>query len=274
MTNQNLNKLSQIVEGKTILVTGANSGIGYAIVSILSNYNCNIILVARNKEKLKKTKSDIKNKRCKAFIRSCDLSCENSVKKLTVNINKQFNGVDILINNAGKSIRRSLSDSLERLHDFRRTMELNYFGAIGLILGFLPNMQEKNKGHIINVLSMGVQFKTPGFAAYVASKAALDTASLSFAAELKNKGIKFSNVYLPLVKTPMISPTKIYKDQKAWTPEQAAELTLSSLVTGKSKATPTMGIIAEVFHTFLPETSLKLMNQYFRKEKKLERNLE
>ena len=152
-------------------------------------------------------------------------------------------------------------------------MELNYFGAIALILGFLPAMRQNQSGHIINILTMGVQFRTPQYSAYIASKSALDAASRCIAAEVQNQGVFFSQVYMPLVKTPMISPTKVYENEESWTPEEAANFILNAMVTKKPAISPTLGKIAEIFHTFIPNSAFVVMNRYFRKRKKQEKTI-
>ena len=263
--------LFQSIAGKHILITGASSGIGKAVAEQLAGSRAVLHLVARNHEKLQSVADSMADSGTQVFIHPCDLSIETDVAKLVESVSAEHGGIDILINNAGRSIRRDVTESFERLHDFRRTMELNYFAAMGLILGFLPTMTQRGYGHVINVLTMGVQVRTPRFAAYVASKSALDAATRSIAGELKGKNLHFTQVYLPLVRTPMIEPTKVYKDMKAWTPEEAAESILGAIVSQDSTVSLAMGKVAELLHFAIPDRALSIVNWFYRREKKMER---
>ena len=263
--------LFQSVDGKHVLITGASSGIGKAVAEYLAGSGAILHLVARNHEKLQLVKEGVSAQGTQVFIHACDLSVEADVSRLVQSIVAEHGGVDILINNAGRSIRRDVTESFERLHDFRRTMELNYFAAMGLILGFLPTMTDRGYGHVINVLTMGVQVRTPRFAAYVASKSALDAATRSIAGELKGRNLHFTQVYLPLVRTPMIEPTKVYRDMKAWTPEEAAEAILGAIVSRDSTVSLAMGKVAELLHFAIPDRALSIVNWFYRREKKMER---
>lgn len=260
------------VAGKHVLITGASSGIGKAVAEALAGSGAILHLVARNQEKLTLVADLVAASGTRVLIHPCDLSQEAEVSRIVQAISDEHGGVDILINNAGRSIRRDVTESFERLHDFRRTMELNYFAAMGLILGFLPSMTQRGYGHVINVLTMGVQVRTPRFAAYVASKSALDAATRSIAGELKGKNLHFTQVYLPLVRTPMIEPTKVYKDMKAWTPEEAADAILGAIVSQDSTVSLAMGKVAELLHFAIPDRALSIVNWFYRREKKLERD--
>jgi len=265
--------LFEVISGKRVLITGASSGIGKSVAEHLAGSNAIVHLVARNEEKLSDVAGYLEEAGTEAFIHTCDLSVESEVSRLVEGLVQTHGGIDILINNAGRSIRRDVTDSFERLHDFRRTMELNYFAAMGLILGFLPGMTDRRYGHVINVLTMGVQVRTPRFAAYVASKSALDAATRSIAGELKGKNLHFTQVYLPLVRTPMIEPTKVYKDMKAWTPEEAAEAILGAIVSRDSTVSLAMGKFAELLHFAVPDRALAIVNWFYRREKKMERDI-
>lgn len=264
--------LFECIAGKHVLITGASSGIGRSVAEYLAGSRATVHLVARNTEKLQEVAGKLTDSGTAVFVHTCDLSIESDVSDLIESIVATHGGVDILVNNAGRSIRRDVTDSFERLHDFRRTMELNYFAAMGLILGFLPTMTQRGYGHVINVLTMGVQVRTPRFAAYVASKSALDAASRSIAGELKGKNLHFTQVYLPLVRTPMIEPTKVYKDMKAWTPEEAAEAILGAVVSKDSTVSLAMGKVAELLHFAVPDRALSIVNWFYRREKRLERD--
>jgi len=139
-------------------------------------------------------------------------------------------GIDYLVNNAGRSIRRSVHLSYDRMHDFERTMTLNYFAAVRMILALVPHMKERRFGHVVNVSSIGVQTAPPRFSAYVASKAALDAFSRVAASETFGDGVTFTTIHMPLVRTPMIRPTRIYDAFPTLSPEDAAQLVVRALV--------------------------------------------
>ena len=181
-----------------------------------------------------------------------DLTDAESAADLCRSVLEQFGGVDVLINNAGRSIRRSLRISEDRFHDFERTMELNYFGALRLIMGFLPSMRKNRGGHIINISSIGVQVGPPRFSAYVASKAALDAFSKCAAPELLGDGIEVTTVYMPLVKTEMIAPTRLYESFSAITPAQAADLICSAVVRRPKQVSTFLGLLGQVTSSVTP----------------------
>jgi NAD(P)-dependent dehydrogenase (short-subunit alcohol dehydrogenase family) len=166
----------------------------------------------------------------------------------------EHGGIDVLINNAGRSIRRSVAASYDRFHDFERTIQLNYFGALKLILAFLPGMRERKSGHIINVSSIGVQTNTPRFSAYVASKSALDAFSRCTAPEVVGDNVKFTTVYMPLVRTPMIEPTDIYKAFPTLTPEEAAQMLCDAMIDKPKKMASRLGTFGELLYTISPKS--------------------
>jgi NAD(P)-dependent dehydrogenase (short-subunit alcohol dehydrogenase family) len=165
---------------------------------------------------------------------------------------EQHGRVDVLVNNAGRSIRRSVMDSIDRFHDFERTMQLNYFGAIALIMAALPAMKANGGGHILNITSIGGQTYPPRFAAYVASKAALDAFSRCLASEVAADGIDITTVHMPLVRTPMIAPTGIYKNFPTISPEEAAEMVVQAMITRPHEVSTRLGKFGELTHTVLP----------------------
>jgi NAD(P)-dependent dehydrogenase (short-subunit alcohol dehydrogenase family) len=172
-------------------------------------------------------------------------------------------GVDILINNAGRSIRRSLALSYDRIHDYQRTMQLNYLGAVQLILKFIPGMRERGFGQIINVSSVGVQTRAPRFGAYIASKAALDSLCDALQAEVVNDDIKFTTVHMALVRTPMISPTKMYDKFPALTPDQAAGVITDAIVHRPRRASSPFGQFAAVADAVNPAVMDRVRNRAF-----------
>jgi NAD(P)-dependent dehydrogenase (short-subunit alcohol dehydrogenase family) len=172
-------------------------------------------------------------------------------------------GVDMLINNAGRSIRRSLALSYDRIHDYQRTMQLNYLGAVQLILKFIPGMRERGFGHIINVSSVGVQTRAPRFGAYIASKAALDSLCDALQAEVVSDDVKFTTVHMALVRTPMISPTSMYDKFPALTPDQAAGVITDAIVQRPRRASSPFGQLAAVVDAVNPAVMDRVRNRAF-----------
>ncbi|MGK5094874.1 SDR family NAD(P)-dependent oxidoreductase [Deltaproteobacteria bacterium TL4] len=256
--------LERVIAGRMVLITGGSSGIGLAIAHRLARAKGTVILVARSLDKLEIARKEVEQLGGKAFIYSCDLSNPEAIGELVEQIKKEHGGVDILINNAGRSIRRPIDQSYDRFHDFERTMDLNYFGCLKLILGFLPRMREQQFGHIINISSIGCQTNVPRFSAYVASKSALDAFSKSISSEVAHDNVTLTTVYMPLVRTPMISPTKMYDNVPTLTPEQAAKLAITPLITQKRKVSTPLGTFAEVLHSLSPKTANIALNLGFR----------
>lgn len=222
--------LERAVAGKTILVTGASSGIGEATAMRIGTAGGKVLLVARGEEKLGDLAARIAEHGGEGHPHPADLSDATDLARMCEQVTDEHGGVDILVNNAGRSIRRSLKLSLERQHDFERTMELNYLAPVRLVLAFLPGMRERGFGHVVNVSSATVQVRTPRFAAYTASKAALDAFSDCAAAELRHDGVRFSTISMPLVRTPMIEPTAMYSHFPSLSPDQAAERVCTAIV--------------------------------------------
>ncbi|HME47647.1 SDR family NAD(P)-dependent oxidoreductase [Mycobacterium sp.] len=236
--------LGDAVDGKTVLVTGGSSGIGEATAKKVTEAGGEVVLVARTREKLEKVADEIRGSGGTAHVYPCDLSDMDAIATLADQVLTDLGRVDILVNNAGRSIRRSLELSYDRIHDYQRTMQLNYLGAVQLILKFVPGMRERGFGQIINVSSAGVQMRAPRFGAYIASKAALDTLCDSFQAETVSDGVRFTTVFMVLVRTPMISPTKVYDHFPALTPEQAAGVLADAIVQRPRRVSPPFGQFA------------------------------
>ncbi len=222
--------LAGALAGKTVLVTGASSGIGEASALMIGEAGGKVLLVARGEEKLADIGARIAEHGGEAHVHPADLSSADDIARLTGEVLDAHGGVDILVNNAGRSIRRSVKFSYDRQHDFERTMQLNYLGPVRLVLAFLPEMRERGFGHIVNVSSAAVQIRTPRFAAYTASKAALDAFSECAAAELSHNGIRFTTISMPLVRTPMIEPTEMYSNFPSLSPEEAAERVAKAII--------------------------------------------
>jgi short-subunit dehydrogenase len=238
-------RVTAALAGRTVLVSGASSGIGRAVALKAADAGAHVVLVARSADRLRCLEAEIRRRGGRARSYAVDLSSTASTNELLSQLAAAGVVVDVLVNNAGRSIRRSIGESSDRLHDFERTMALNYFGSLRLILALLPDMRARRHGHVINVSSAGAQMSTPLFSAYVASKAALDAFTRVAASEAQVDGVCFTTVYMPLVRTPMIAPTRAYRDAPALTPEQAADLVLRPLVTHERELG--MGI-AKLFH--------------------------
>ncbi len=252
------------VAGKIVLVTGGSSGIGLAAAHKLAEAGAITIICGRDEEKLAQAKKEINDRGYDVITYSVDVAnmedCDRFVKLLLDN----HGGVDILVNNAGRSIRRGIESSYDRFHDFERTMQLNYFGALRLTMGLLPKMVERKCGHVINISSIGVLTNAPRFSAYVASKAALDAWTRCAASEFADVNIKFTTINMPLVRTPMIAPTKIYQNVPTLTPEDAADMIAQAIVDKPVRIATRLGILGEVLHALLPRVAQIIMNTSFR----------
>ncbi len=239
--------------GKRILLTGASSGIGEAAAEQFAREGATVVVVARRQELLDALAERITTAGGNATAITCDVSDMDAVDALVADVEKRFGGIDILINNAGRSIRRPLAESLERWHDVERTMVLNYYAPLRLIRGLAPGMIERGDGHIINVSTWGVLSEaSPLFAVYNASKAALSTVSRVIETEWGDKGVHSTALYYPLVATPMIAPTKAYQGMPALTPEEAGEWMITAARTRPVRIAPRMAIAAKALDTFGP----------------------
>ena len=251
------------VKDKVVVVTGSSSGIGKATALKLAEAGAKVILVARGEEKLLETKAEIGRTGGKAWIYAADIADLASCDALVARVLKEHGGCDFLVNNAGRSIRRGVVNSFDRFHDFERTMQLNYFGALRLIMGFLPRMMEKRRGHIINISSIGVLTNAPRFSAYVASKSALDSFSACASSEFLDKGINFTTINMPLVRTPMIAPTKIYESVPTLSPDEAADLVVEAIVRRPVRIASRLGIFGAICHAAAPKLTQVLLNTAF-----------
>jgi NAD(P)-dependent dehydrogenase (short-subunit alcohol dehydrogenase family) len=260
--------LSGAIGGKTVLITGASSGIGRATAIKAGEAGANVLLVARTPEKLEETRVEIEEAGGTAYIHQADLSDIEDVERMADEVLEQHGRVDVLVNNAGRSIRRSVELSYDRFHDFERTMQLNYFGALRLILSLLPSMRKRSEGrkggHIINISSIGVQTNTPRFSAYVASKAALDAWSRCVASEVVDDGVHITTIHMPLVRTPMIAPTKMYDAFPTITPDEAAEMITRAMITKPKKVATRLGNFGELLYNVAPKASDAILNTAYK----------
>src|SRR3954454_15017229 len=256
--------LSKSVEGKRIVVTGASSGIGRTLALKIGEAGGTVMLVSRTREKLEEVAREVEELGGTAHVHPADLSDLEDIERLAKEILDEHGRVDVLVNNAGRSIRRSLAASYDRFHDYERTMKLNYFGALKLIMGFMPGMRERKSGHIINVSSIGVQTNTPRFSAYVASKAALDAFSRCVGPEVIGDGVHFTTVYMPLVRTPMIAPTNIYDAFPTLSPEEAALMLTDAIIDRPKRVASRLGTFGQVLYAVSPKSVDRIMNQAYK----------
>jgi short-subunit dehydrogenase len=252
------------IEGKVVVITGASSGIGHAVALKVGEAGGITALVARSADKLEQTKAEIEEVGGTATVHSADLSELEDCDRVVEEILAEHGRVDILVNNAGRSIRRSIEHSYDRFHDFQRTMQLNYFGALKLIIGFLPGMRERKSGHIINVSSIGAQTNTPRFSAYVASKSALDAFSRCIASELVDDHVNVTTIYMPLVRTPMIAPTGMYDAFPTASPDEAADLVVGAMISKQKKVATRLGTFGEVLYALAPKSVDVILNTAYK----------
>ena len=255
--------LEGIVKDKTILITGASSGIGEATALKLGAAGATVLLVARTKEKLDEVAAEVDAAGGRGLSYPCDLTDPDDVDRMAGVVLEEHGVVDVLVNNAGKSIRRSVNRSYDRFHDYQRTMQLNYFAPVKLILDLLPVMRENGAGHIVNISSIGLQVNTPRFAAYLASKAALDAFSRSIAPEVIGDGVHLTTVYMPLVRTPMIAPTSVYDRVPTLSPEQAAEMITDAIRKRPKRVATTLGSLGQLTYAIAPGAQDLVVNRAY-----------
>jgi NAD(P)-dependent dehydrogenase (short-subunit alcohol dehydrogenase family) len=250
------------LDGKRILLTGASSGIGEAAAEQFARHGATVVAVARRQDLLDAVADRITTAGGRAMSIPCDVSDMDAVDALVADVQNRIGGVDILINNAGRSIRRPLAESLQRWHDVERTMVLNYYAPLRLIRGLAPGMLERSDGHIINVSTWGVLSEaSPLFAVYNASKAALSAVSRVVETEWGRRGVHSTTLYYPLVATPMIAPTKAYNGVPALTSREAAEWMVTAARTRPVRIAPRMAVAAKALDTIGPRWVNALMQR-------------
>jgi NAD(P)-dependent dehydrogenase (short-subunit alcohol dehydrogenase family) len=252
------------VNGKTVIITGASSGIGLAAAKKIAAAGGIPILVARSVDKLEEAKAEIEGDGGTAYVYSCDLSDYDSIDAMVEKIFSEHASIDMLVNNAGRSIRRSVEVSYDRFHDYERTVQLNYLGTIKLIIAVLPHMREKKSGHIVNVSSIGVQTNPPRFSAYVASKAALDAFTRVVSSETIGDNVTFTTIHMPLVRTPMIAPTKIYDSFPTISPEEAADLVCEAIRSKPKQLNTRLGTFGEVAYALAPKAVDQILHMAYK----------
>ncbi len=256
--------LEDAVGGRTVMITGASSGIGNAAAARIGAAGGVVLLVARTERKLRETAAQIQRRGGTAYPHPCDLTDPEDIDRMAAEVLEAHGSVDVLVNNAGKSIRRSISHSYDRFHDFQRTMNLNYFGPVKLMLDLLPVMRERGSGHIVNISTIGIQTNVPRYAAYVASKAALDAFSRSVAAEVLDEGVHFTTIYMPLVRTPMIAPSRVYDRFPTLSPDEAAELITEAIRKRPKRVATPVGNLSQLNYALVPGVQDMVVNRAYK----------
>ena len=253
-----------LINGRMVVITGASSGIGRATALKVATAGGIPLLVARGLEKLEALRDEIEAAGGTAYVYSADLSDADAIDDVVQRMLADHPAIDVLVNNAGRSIRRSIKLSEDRFHDFERTMALNYFGAIKMIMALLPHWRDRGFGHVVNVSSIGVQTNPPRFSAYVASKAALDAWTRVVSSEVVGDGITFTTIHMPLVRTPMIAPTKLYDHFPTISPDEAADLICEAIRSRPKEINTRLGTAGEVLHALAPKVMDQILHMAYK----------
>jgi thioester reductase-like protein/short-subunit dehydrogenase involved in D-alanine esterification of teichoic acids len=249
--------------GKHVIITGASSGIGRASSIAVAERGATVFALARSAEALDELIAEIRAAGGQAYAFTCDVTDSTSVEHTVKDILGRFGHVDYLVNNAGRSIRRSVIASTDRLHDYERVMAVNYFGAVRMVLALLPHWRERRFGHVVNVSSAGVQANGPKYSAYLPSKAALDAFSDVVATETLSDHITFTNIHMPLVKTPMIVPSRRLNPIPPISAEHAAAMVVRGLVEKPARIDTPVGTLADFGNYVTPKLSRRILHQLY-----------
>ena len=249
--------------GRHVIITGASSGIGRASAIAVAERGATVFALARNADALDELVAEIRANGGQAHAFTCDVTDSTSVEHTIKDILGRFDHVDYLVNNAGRSIRRSVVNSTDRLHDYERVMAVNYFGAVRMVLALLPHWRERRFGHVVNVSSAGVQARNPKYSSYLPTKAALDAFSDVVASETLSDHITFTNIHMPLVRTPMIAPSQRLNPVPAISAERAAAMVVRGLVEKPVRIDTPLGTLAEAGNYFAPRLSRRFLHQLY-----------
>lgn len=251
------------LHGRHVIITGASSGIGRASAIAIAERGATVFALARNGAALDALVAEIRANGGAAHAFTCDVTDSASVEHTVKDILGRFDHVDYLVNNAGRSIRRSVVNSTDRLHDYERVMAVNYFGAVRMVLALLPHWRERRFGHVVNVSSAGVQARNPKYSSYLPTKAALDAFADVVGTEVLSDHITFTNIHMPLVRTPMIVPSHRLNPVPAISPERAAAMVVRGLVEKPARIDTPLGTLAEAGNYFAPRTSRRILHQLY-----------
>ncbi|VBA48121.1 Fatty acyl-CoA reductase [Mycobacterium pseudokansasii] len=251
------------LHGRHVIITGASSGIGRASAVAVAQRGATVFALARNADALDRLVAEIRASGGRAHAFTCDVTDSTSVEHTVKDILGRFGHVDYLVNNAGRSIRRSVVNSTDRLHDYERVMAVNYFGAVRMVLALLPHWRERRFGHVVNVSSAGVQARNPKYSSYLPSKAALDAFADVVASETLSDHITFTNIHMPLVATPMITPSQRLNPVRAISAEHAAAMVVRGLVEKPARIDTPLGTLAEAGNYFAPKVSRRILHQLY-----------
>lgn len=256
--------LAGTLGGKVVMITGGADGIGKATARKVAAAGATVLVVDRDETKLEHMRAELEPQGWRMWFHCCDLTDPPQVARLAEAALDAFGAPDVLVNNAGHSIRRAIEHSFDRFHDFERVMALNYFGALRLTLALLPAMQQRRSGHVINISSLGVLTNAPRFSAYVASKAAMDAFARCAAAEFADSGIEFTTVYMPLVRTAMTAPTDVYRSVPMLSADEAAQLVVEAMLHRPAHVATPLGVFAQILHMASPHLANAVMNLAYR----------
>lgn len=254
---------SDPLRGRHVIITGASSGIGRASAIAVADKGATVFALARNADALDELVAEIRAAGGQAHAFTCDVTDPVSVEHTVKDILGRFDHVDYLVNNAGRSIRRSVVNACDRMHDYERVMAVNYFGAVRMVLALLPHWRERRFGHVVNVSSAGVQARNPKYSSYLPSKAALDAFADVVGSETLSDHITFTNIHMPLVRTPMIAPSHRLNPVPAISPERAAAMVVRGLVEKPARIDTPLGTLAEAGNYFAPRTSRRILHQLY-----------
>ena len=257
-------RIAEAARGKTVLITGGSSGIGRASALKLAQAGARVLIVGRDRQKLEAVAAEIRGLGGQVNVYACDLTIASACEQLAAQVLAEGGHVDILINNAGHSIRRAIEHTYDRLHDYERLMQVNYFDALRLTLALLPSMVARGAGHIVSISSIALLSNAARFAAYNASKAALEAFTRCAAAEYHDRGVRFTVVNLPLVRTAMVAPSRVYERFPLLRPEQAADMVCDAVARRPERLTTPLGKLAQLVEALAPSLDRAFMSESFR----------